>query len=104
MYKCLDCGEEFLEPRVCHETVPYGGGEAELPEYFCCPFCGGAYKEEKQCEYCGKFFLEDESRMDVMCEECLDELKERFSALLHNNFTPYEIKALNTIFDGRDLG
>lgn len=101
MFICEDCGETFLEPSISYDTVPYGDGYVKGPGQASCPYCHGNFEEGKKCEHCGNYFLE--SRMNEICEDCLDELQTRFSNMLHNNFTEYEIKALNTIYEGKDL-
>lgn len=94
MYKCNSCGAAF----EVYDTVYEENGE----KWYVCPYCRDTvFSEAKICEYCGNYFTE--SRMDVMCEDCLDELHIRFSNMLHNNFTGYEIEALNVIYDGKNL-
>ncbi len=93
MYKCKNCNTEFEH----YDTIDDNGEKWDV-----CPVCRGAdFDEAAKCEYCGKYFME--SRMDVLCKDCLDELQIKFSNMLHSNFTEYEIKALNAIYDGRNL-
>ncbi len=101
MYKCLDCGAEFEEPRKYRDSVPYGIGSVEMPERSCCPHCSGDYEEASECENCAKLFIPE--RAAKLCEDCIDNLKVRFSNILHKNFTETEIEVLNIIFDGRNL-
>lgn len=101
MYKCLNCGKEFKEPKVYYETVPYGSQQVRMPASECCPFCDGDFEEGKKCEHCGNYFIE--SKDDTNCKDCFDELQIRFSNMLHNNFTKRELRMLNVIYDGKDL-
>lgn len=104
MYKCFDCGETFEEPKEYCETVPYGCQDVVEKKHLGCPSCGGDFDESKECEYCGKHFLEEESRSDVICNDCIDEVDSRFKNLLHNNFTKFEVDLLNDIYDGKCFG
>ena len=94
MYKCNNCKATFEQ----YETITESNGE----KWYVCPHCRGTdFDEAKKCEYCGNYFVE--SRDDVTCENCLDEVKTRFSNMLNNNFTEHEKKLLNIIYDGRNL-
>ena len=55
-------------------------------------------EEKKQCE-CGRYVDLDED----ICDVCKNELKKRFSALLHDNFTEEEIEILNELYDGEEI-
>lgn len=57
-----------------------------------------AEEEKKQCE-CGRYIDLDEN----ICEICKNELKKRFSILLHDNFTEEEIDILNELYDGEEI-
>ena len=41
--------------------------------------------------------------MDFYCADCEQNLRDRFHELLICNFTPEEIRALNEIYDGKEL-
>ena len=63
-----------------------------------CPSCGSEEIESGYaCSLCGRYAA------DEICDDCADNLRERFHALLEENFTPAEIKALNVIYDGKDI-
>lgn len=48
MYKCLECGLEFEDPKVVYERE----GEWDR-EYEVCPNCSGTFKEyERKCGTC----------------------------------------------------
>lgn len=87
MFKCYDCGYEFDEP----ETWTERHGEA----FSGCPRCNGSFDEAKHCDNCGEYFLESE-RNDV-CQDCIDDLKERYEKVLNANFTESEIDILNLV-------
>ena len=57
-----------------------------------------AEEEKKRCE-CGRYIDLDEN----ICEVCKNELKKRFSILLHDNFTEEEIDILNELYDGEEI-
>lgn len=57
-----------------------------------------AEEEKKQCD-CGRYIDLDEN----ICEVCKNELKKRFSILLHDNFTEEEIEMLNDLYDGEEI-
>ncbi len=85
MYKCLDCGHVFEEPKQYSEDRTPGGafeGGSFIEHYTGCPVCSGAYKEAKQCEICGKYFTDDELTDTTemingdcgdCCEQCIED-------------------------------
>lgn len=88
-YHCRDCGKEGFLPVVY-------GDEGYTTEH--CPFCDSDRVEwGYECPLCGRFTT------DAYCGDCENNLRERFRELLICNFTQEEIKALNEIFDGKDL-
>ena len=102
MYKCNECGSEFLEPRIIQDKVPYGEGKVMYPAYACCPRCGGNFEEANNiCELCGDSF--SESIHDDVCPSCINIIAKRFSDMLKANFEPFEISILNAAYDGRNL-
>lgn len=101
MYKCNDCGAEFSEPKITKVTVPYGSGEVTYPGVSCCPSCGGDYEEVQICELCGDSFAK--SKFDGVCPGCINIISKRFSQLIKENFTPFEVNILSNAYDGRDL-
>lgn len=101
MYKCTCCGEDFLEPKITQDTVPYGSGFVKGIAQECCPFCGGDFEEAKICELCGDSYID--SKHDGVCDSCINVIANRFSELLKTNFTPFEVGILNSAYDGRNL-
>ena len=72
MYKCLDCGHVFEEPKQYSEDRTPGGafeGGSFIEHYTGCPLCSGAFEEAKQCEICGEYFTDDELT-DTTCGDC----------------------------------
>lgn len=91
--RCRNCGAEDFIPRY----VNYGFCDAQtgIPT---CPSCGSEEIESGySCSLCGRYAV------DEICDNCADNLRERFHELLEENFTPAEIKALNVIYDGKDI-
>ena len=103
MYKCKNCGHIFEEGEQATWTEKHGFSSGPYEEWSGCPICQGSFEEAKKCEYCSNYFIEGESRSNVICEDCVDEIETRFSNLLHNNFTEFERTVLNDIFDGKEL-
>ena len=97
MFKCADCGAEFHFPIFAEEHDPnYEGGTYVSRS---CPKCGSNEMDEGlECEICG-----DWSEYGL-CDHCAEDLENRFSTVLHENFNEDEIEALNKIYDGRDIG
>lgn len=85
MYKCLDCGHVFEEPKQYSEDRTPGGaceGGSFIEHYTGCPLCSGAYEEAKQCEICGEYFAYDELTDTTeyinggcgdCCEQCIED-------------------------------
>lgn len=91
--KCWNCGAEDFIPRY----INYGFCDAQMgiPH---CPSCGSTDIESGfSCSLCGRYAL------DGICDDCAENLRERLHELLTSNFYPEEIKALNVIFDGKDI-
>lgn len=92
-YKCIDCGADFLFPKI----INYGFCDSQMGVPVC-PDCASTnIAGGTSCPLCGRFTT------DFYCADCAQNLRERFSDLLKSNFTPEEIKALNEIFDGKEL-
>lgn len=96
MYICKECGAIFTEPQSWVE--PHG-------ERICgCPSCAGSYVEAKRCELCGGEYDPETAEHDMLCcDECAEDLKQKFSDLIHEHFTDYELSIINAIYDGRDI-
>lgn len=68
MFKCMDCGLEFEEPKVNRE---YHGLEYGHEDRCYCPNCGSDdYREGKACVICGEYAYEED-----YCENCMDTAK-----------------------------
>lgn len=93
-YKCSDCGADFIMPKFVHYT------NCRDPQMTLatCPDCASSeILCGISCPLCGRYAKR------VYCEDCEKNLREQFHELLNCNFTPEEIKALNEIFDGKEL-
>lgn len=93
MYFCDNCKAFFKIPAKWKEI----NGE----NFDGCPFCKQTFEAAKKCELCGEYFAG--GYFESMCENCKEDIKERFSKLLNENFTTFEIGFLNEIFDGKNL-
>ena len=88
-YRCRDCGKDGFLPLVY-------GEDGYVAEH--CPSCDSEQIEQGYaCPLCGRY-----AELDY-CDDCKQNLRERFHELLICNFDPEEIKALNEIFDGKEL-
>lgn len=91
--RCRDCGAEDFTPKY----INYGFCDSQMGVPVC-PSCGSSEIDVgTSCPLCGSFTT------DAYCGDCENNLRERFHELLKCNFTPEEIKALNEIFDGKEL-
>lgn len=76
MYKCLDCGAEFEEPRggSSYDYIDTGIGMMAVADVGCCecPYCGGDYEEMYECKYCGCEFLYKDMEDIDCCKECYE--------------------------------
>lgn len=69
MFKCMDCGCEFEEPKVNRE---YHGLEYGHEDRCYCPNCGSEdYKEGHACDICG-----DEAFEEDYCDNCIETAKQ----------------------------
>lgn len=79
MYKCLDCGHVFEEPRICYEDLSPGhsseGSSFEL-KYYGCPVCkGDDFKEMLECIRCAKLTIDGIFCKGIFwCNDCAKEL------------------------------
>lgn len=86
MYKCLDCGHVFEEPKRVNADDYYGVSgmfESRSTTYYdVCPECEGSIEEAKQCEICGEYFMDDELTDTTeyinggcgdCCEQCIED-------------------------------
>jgi hypothetical protein len=87
--RCRDCGEDGFYP-VVYADEGYGWER--------CPTCGSDRIEwGNKCPLCGRY------AEGIYCDDCAQNLRDRFHELLICNFDKEEIKALNEIFDGKEL-
>ncbi len=87
--RCRDCGEDGFLP-VVYADEGYGWER--------CPTCGSDRIEwGNKCPLCGRY------AEGFCCDDCAQNLRDRFHELLICNFTPEEIRALNEIYGGKDL-
>lgn len=87
--RCRDCGEDGFYP-VVYAVEGYGWER--------CPTCGSDRIEwGNKCPLCGRY------ADGFYCDDCARNLSYRFHDLLICNFDKEEIKALNEIFDGKEL-
>lgn len=103
MFKCNCCGSEFSAPTISQDKVPYGELTVSVNSALVCPYCGNDdYEESYICELCGDTFTE--SQHEDVCQSCINLIAKRFSDILKENFSQFEISVLNSAYDGRDLG
>ena len=87
--RCRDCGDDGFYPVVYAD---------EWDDRELCPTCGSERIEwGNKCPLCGRY------ADGIYCADCEQNLRDRFHELLICNFTPEEIRALNEIFDGKEL-
>ena len=82
MYKCVECGGIFEEPkRYCDDYTPGGAfeGGSFMSYYNACPYCASNYDEAQVCVGCGKYkiikyggFIDGE----FYCDNCKNEIEE----------------------------
>lgn len=71
MFKCLECGAVFDEPKIVNDSVTYG--KVSVPRTFAsCPHCDSGFDEAYPCKDCGEYFLADELH-SFYCKDCLKE-------------------------------
>lgn len=75
MYKCLECGSVFEEPKFYKESRPYGSGFV-FEELSGCPSCGEGFDEAFECDCCGEYFTKDEM-IDGVCKDCIEDVVSR---------------------------
>lgn len=81
MYKCLECGLKFEEPKIYAEDCsPASSLECGFIQGFKgCPACEGDYIEICECDNCQEWFEKSMLTMTnqgSICESCLEELEE----------------------------
>lgn len=104
MYICDECGETFEEPKTYCEDRGEFWGQPCREEISVSPCCEGDYSEAGTCELCGEYYNEETAKeYNLCCDDCAESLENKFKKILHENFTEYEIKVINSIYDGRDI-
>ena len=81
MYKCLECGLKFEEPKIYTEDCsPASSLESGFIQGFKgCPACEEDYIEISECDNCQEWFEKSMLTMTnqgSICENCLEELEE----------------------------
>lgn len=97
MYICLNCGEEFREPKVLEDRHgdPFG-----LPEKLrVSPCCCDSFTEAVRCDRCGALIAAG-ADAHGLCRKCAEQTVEKLRNLLRNEFTEAEREVLNDAFDG----
>ena len=87
-YQCQDCGHIFEEGEQTYWTEPHG------EQMVGCPLCHGTFEPATPCRICGASCLED------YCEECREDVKDRFQKFVDCAFTKEERELLNELYDG----
>lgn len=91
--KCRNCGAEDFTPKYIN--CGFCDSQMGVPV---CPSCGSSEIDVGiSCPLCGSFTT------DAYCGYCARDLRDRFHEFLICNFDKEEIKALNEIFDGKEL-
>ena len=74
MFKCVECGELFTEPKQWTETHGFTYGPYE--EWIGSPCCYGGYEKVYECECCGEFTNDLYTDADGRyCWDCYKELE-----------------------------
>lgn len=83
MYKCLECGNSFEDPRQVETDCGYDTEYTHIPYIFCdelCPFCGAENITDDviSCDNCGEWFSWDEvvygDSGEKYCDDCANVL------------------------------
>jgi rubredoxin len=87
MYKCLDCGHIFDEPKQYSEDRTPGGafdGGSFIEHYTGCPFCGGSFTTAMKCQGCDEYIsIEDDY---PFCTDCINNILSKFATIMQENF------------------
>ena len=79
MYKCLECGEVFEDPKkYCDDLTPGGAfeGGSFLNYYSACPYCAGNYEEVEECFQCGELTICEYIDGKLLCDNCAKKIEE----------------------------
>lgn len=77
MFKCLECGHIFDQPRIIEESRGECFGYEAYERIGVCPVCGGEYDEGEKCEICGEIYSQNEIHEGV-CDRCIDNYRHNF--------------------------
>lgn len=100
MYKCLECGAIFEEGSEAVWQETHGLDTPPYETLSGCPICKGAYEEAPECKLCGNYKNVDN---ESYCEECKNDIKERFQRILHLEFDKDEIELLNVVYEDKEM-
>jgi len=97
MYICLNCGDEFLRPKIIEIRH---GAEFDLREKrLVSPCCHDSYAAAMNCGSCGTLIAIGKDTRG-MCRKCAEKTVARMRYLLFNEFTEAQREVLNDAFDG----
>ena len=86
------------------DKVGEAWGSPAYEEIYTCPHCGGTeFKRAHKCGYCGEFYSEDNLINNEICKTCAEVLEKEFQYVIKKNFSKWDIKMLNEIYDGRNF-
>ncbi len=96
-FKCNNCGHVFDEDSLvkCYDDdgCSYSG----------CPYCKDYEIEEVEyCEVCGKYKA-DYDEENEMCEECVDNIVNKFKKIIKNSMQEYELTTLENYYAENDF-
>lgn len=96
MYRCARCGSTFSEPDYIADKDPnFEGGVYVTMQ---CPECGNEDIEEgHECPICGGY------TETFACADCREDVRNRFTALLMENFTEDERELIDEMIEEGEL-
>lgn len=102
MYKCFECGHMFEEGEEKEYFEPIGEcwGDSVCVRRLGCPQCNGDFDEVFPCKICGRYKTTEKN---TFCDECTEDVKERYSRLLDNNFTKSELELIDELMEDCEL-
>ena len=97
MYICLECGEEFSNPKTTEDNhgVPF----LLKVKHRVSPCCHGAFAEAIRCDRCGNLIAAGADAHGY-CRKCAERTVDKLRYVLFNEFTEAEREILNDAFDG----
>lgn len=106
MLKCEECGRliDSNDLKSDLDKVGEAWGSPAYEEIYTCPHCGGTeFKRAHKCGYCGEFYSDDNLINNEICKTCAEVLEREFQYVLKKNFSKWDIKILNELYDGRNF-